>query len=1634
MNEPVKLKRIDTHTPIILRPSPFRTETRQYMAAPGESIEGILLAFPDLPPEVWSHGVVRIGEWEIPRDRWHLVRPKPGTRHLVQVGIRVGGGGSGGKSIFTTLLAVALIVATTAITGGILGPAGALSVSTTLFAAGSTSAALLAAGVSVLGALALSALAPAPTKAAGNTTDDNKSDLGVASIQGNVLAPFDPIPFVAGRHRVAPPHLIPPWSESINDDQYVYAIVGLNGAHVLDDIRINDAPISDFEEIEYEVRDVINDDSDLTLITKQVFENQVGADLLGHKVKDDNTDELQDTSIPSNSFPKWQSARTRSMPDEVWLSFAWVGLINQESAGGTNEAGCPIAIRIRRVGDTGGWINLPEFHAQRERLEPFRGIIKLRWVEAPTFITSPDQTPSLPPWSYAFAVTLADNDEAEHVTNSYFTPFANKIATKVGIEEDGSLVVYLNPDIFPKGTYDIQVKRGYAYKATDLTVSSYRLSGSIPYFFTYTAGSNPPSIRKEQSKVASKVSWIAVSSVWDEYPLGEKGISLICVKAKNLAINNLTTVATGYANTFDGTDWDAFEPTANPAAWLRYVALGGQSVRAPFIAAQLDDASIEDLYEFCGSEDHIDYEGVLLNNVTSEGALTDVLVRHSGLTGAADSKLFTGSVWFKYDGDFSTEAEIICGGAALGGDWRLRVEVNTSGTISLVAANAAGTNILVASSTAVIKVRSWTHVMFSIDLANVSNRHLYVNDAGGISASTYTNDDIDFTLPDWAVGSAPDGDQRLNGGLAEIWFAPGVYIDLSIEANRRKFITAGIRPVDLGATGQIPTGVAPLIYLSNYADNFYTNKGSGGDFRYRSSIPMTFDGTNDYLTRGAGMTGAADSKQLTGSFWCRASAYNNFNRVFSTATTAGGGTERTRANFDASQVAFFLVNAAGSTIGDIRSTVLSVNVWHHVLFSFDLTSTSLRHIYIDGVPAIASAATFTNDTIDFTTGDWSIGGDADGQDKFPGDLAEIWLAPGVYIDFSNEANRRKFVTERGYPAFLGKTGELVTGVAPLIYLSQYDGAFATNKGTGGGYTTVGALVESTDTARLATGQLNPYPTQIFKPANHGLNREFNAFIDGSSSVGDVMRMAAGCGRAAIRVSDKIGVIIDNDRSAESPIQLFTQRNTRDLTIRRAFPKVPEALRVRFNDETNDYRPKEIFVFRKPLPGATDVESVDYIGITSETRAIERGNHDIKQLTKRSILYNFDCDIENLYCVKGSLVALAHDTIARHYDSARIISVQTSGSNITGITVDTPLRLDLIGDAEAARFSNDNFDGGAPSVYLTRGAGLTGAADDKELTLSTWIYINADDQIAASPRILSGSTTLAGATERIVIHYSSFGLHFIGRDASGTDVLSITVDDITPYLGKWVHVLASFDLANTAHRHIYIDDTAMPLNVSTYTNSDMDFTLADWGVGARPDGGSRFSGALAEMWLALGTYIDLSDEANRRKFISKNGHPVSLGATGNTPTGGAPIFYLSANDGNFLDNEGTGGNFTKHGTGNLTSESVFYTDSNFPAGVVIQQKDGTTYVAQINEQTETAVLTFATPFAIPGGSILEADCLVSAGPFESVLKRMLVLGVQPNNDYIATITLVDEAENVPLHFPGDDELFFDFDGSQAFAPF
>lgn len=211
----------------------------------------------------------------------------------------------------------------------------------------------------------------------------------------------------------------------------------------------------------------------------------------------------------------------------------------------------------------------------------------------------------------------------------------------------------------------------------------------------------------------------------------------------------------------------------------------------------------------------------------------DYATRGADLTGNADSKQVTGSLWFKGTG---TSQYIYTN--ALGRIW---VRLTSAGLLSVFARNASGTDILELDTGTSYNDDAWHHAMFSIDLIDTAKRHFYIDDASDLVVITYTNDTIDFTTSDHVLGATTIPSQLYAGCLADFWLDFGTYIDLSVEANRRKFVGANAASsVDLGADGSGPTGASPIVYFSKRGsdsnDDFVTNKGTGGGFTLTGAL------------------------------------------------------------------------------------------------------------------------------------------------------------------------------------------------------------------------------------------------------------------------------------------------------------------------------------------------------------------------------------------------------------------------------------------------------------------------------------------------------------------------------------------------------------------------------------------------------------------------------------------------------------------------------------------------------------------------------------------------------------------------------------------------------------------------------
>ena len=219
-----------------------------------------------------------------------------------------------------------------------------------------------------------------------------------------------------------------------------------------------------------------------------------------------------------------------------------------------------------------------------------------------------------------------------------------------------------------------------------------------------------------------------------------------------------------------------------------------------------------------------------------------------------------------------------------------------------------------------------------------------------------------------------------------------------------------------------------------------------------------FDGSNDYMTRGAGLTGAADSKTGIASFWVRLDGGDSSVQSFVTGAThfainrgTGGGVFQVLGYNASSTVILSMISSTGHSAS---------STWLHVLASWDLASTTGK-IYVNDVDDTSGSSFFSNDSIDYTDTDNAVGAFTDGTNKVNGCLAEVYFAPGQYLDFSVVNNRRRFITSSGKPVYLGADGAGPTGTAPLVYFhlspSEAVANFATNRGTGGNFTITGVL-------------------------------------------------------------------------------------------------------------------------------------------------------------------------------------------------------------------------------------------------------------------------------------------------------------------------------------------------------------------------------------------------------------------------------------------------------------------------------------------------------------------------------------------------------------------------------------------------
>ena len=433
----------------------------------------------------------------------------------------------------------------------------------------------------------------------------------------------------------------------------------------------------------------------------------------------------------------------------------------------------------------------------------------------------------------------------------------------------------------------------------------------------------------------------------------------------------------------------------------------------------------------------------------------DYLLRSSDLVGNADGKTFTFSCWVYWTNESSSTVFTTTNA------FHVLLDTGGNNEAHVTANNSSGTKIfdvkLVDGSSHAIPKNTWSNLLLSIDLANTSNRSVYINDVLFSSVwVTYTNDNIDFTSTKHAVGgyiNTVNGSVQANlqGRLA------GVYLDytyrnLSVENNRRLFIDAD------GLYVKPPTSGILSVPMDDPADPG-RNAGTGGDFtlngivarsgrgpNQNNCVASEFDGSADYIRNATSLSGSTKTFTFAANITVQGnSGYLIFNGPYN-----GGSAGAFEIYYSGSDMRIRSATTYGGSVNGLITIPVSElpqnkNIALHI--SYDLTDTAKRHVLINNTPTTASWSTYTN-TATTLQADTAIGWQYSSTYAWDGVVGEVYF-DNTYIDLATDNPFWNLDTNR--PNSVRKVIE-DTSVTPLIALPIIGNDAGNNLGTSGDFT------------------------------------------------------------------------------------------------------------------------------------------------------------------------------------------------------------------------------------------------------------------------------------------------------------------------------------------------------------------------------------------------------------------------------------------------------------------------------------------------------------------------------------------------------------------------------------------------------
>lgn len=194
----------------------------------------------------------------------------------------------------------------------------------------------------------------------------------------------------------------------------------------------------------------------------------------------------------------------------------------------------------------------------------------------------------------------------------------------------------------------------------------------------------------------------------------------------------------------------------------------------------------------------------------------DYLYRTVSLSAVANGKLLTFSCIASFaSGSDGSARSIFAQGDGGSNTTKVSISRNASNKLAIFARTPTPAVCLdITGSVNITNASGPVHIFVAVDMDSASNTKIWINGVEDTSR-TVTTFTVGATLklvvndtpPKVHVGAAYDGTARFSGALKELW------LDDVYHPHPEDFAT-GATPLDIGATGNGPTGNAPALYLS----------------------------------------------------------------------------------------------------------------------------------------------------------------------------------------------------------------------------------------------------------------------------------------------------------------------------------------------------------------------------------------------------------------------------------------------------------------------------------------------------------------------------------------------------------------------------------------------------------------------------------------------------------------------------------------------------------------------------------------------------------------------------------------------------------------------------------------------------